>query len=134
MMATMYDAGRSVSASWLSASFCSVHAAASSTSNTAKVTAKNCLRPYPIWDWKASCPSASHQFIGPVRREPGSKSKIRRHPPPLALLMELSEVRRGRPVRLGHSNHQFAEAATKLRIKDVFDAVRIFTHLPRMSA
>jgi hypothetical protein len=43
--------------------------------------------------------------------------------------MELSEVRRVRYVRrLGESVYQFAEAATKLSIKDVFDAVRTFTH------
>jgi hypothetical protein len=46
----------------------------------------------------------------------------------LALLMELSEIRRVRSVRLSHSIYQFAEAATKLTIKDVFDAVRTFTH------
>jgi hypothetical protein len=28
-------------------------------SNTPKATAKNCLRPYAIWDWRASCPNAS---------------------------------------------------------------------------
>ena len=69
MMATIYDASRFVSASWLSASFCSVHAAASSTLNTAKDTAKNCLRPCAIWDWKASCSSASPRFTGRDRRE-----------------------------------------------------------------
>ena len=48
--------------------------------------------------------------------------------PAATLLMELSEVRRVRYVRLGESVYQFAEAATKLSIKDVFDAVRTFTH------
>ena len=33
--------------------------------------AKNCLRPCAIWDWKASSPSASHQFIGRDRQERG---------------------------------------------------------------
>src|SRR5262249_54796612 len=32
------------------------------------------------------------------------------------------------PVGLGCSVYQFAEAATKLNIKNVFDAVRAFTH------
>jgi hypothetical protein len=47
---------------------------------------------------------------------------------PLALLMELSGVSGVRTARLGHSIYQFAEAATKLSIKDVFDAGRTFTH------
>jgi hypothetical protein len=43
-------------------------------------------------------------------------------------LMELSGVSTVRMARLGHSIYQFAEAATKLSIKDVFDAARTFTH------
>ena len=42
--------------------------------------------------------------------------------------MELSGVSGVRTARLGHSIYQFAEAATKLSIKDVFDAGRTFTH------
>jgi len=45
-----------------------------------KVTAKNCLRPCAILDWRASCRSASHRFTARVGRNPGSKSKIRRLP------------------------------------------------------
>jgi hypothetical protein len=32
------------------------------------------------------------------------------------------------PVGLGHLVYQFAEAATKLHIKNIFDAVRVLTH------
>jgi len=52
-----------------------------STLNIRRVMAKSCLRPSAIWGWKASCLSASHQFIVRGHRRLGSKSKIRNRQP-----------------------------------------------------
>jgi ATP-dependent DNA ligase len=73
----------------------------------------------------------SKKLNAPYRSGPSRtwiKVKNPKHRQQRALLMGLSEVCRVRTARLGHSIYQFAEAAAKLSIKDVFDGVRTFTH------